>query len=132
MPNQNSVDEIKIKSELAKGQRRRKIDEEIEELQEWMRKYPRAKMSRTVIPKDILREYVVSEEDYERLLEEYVKLQKYYNYVCSRKSRGKLSMELELKCKEANLGGVLGYSTYIENLAKKYRNRRKKGGLFIR
>ena len=47
-------------------------------------------------------------------------MQSYYEYVRARKSQGKLSEEQFEACKEGNIGGILGYSTKVEELAKKY------------
>ena len=47
-------------------------------------------------------------------------MQSYYEYVRARKSQGKLSEEQFEACKEGEVGGVFGYSTRIEELAKKY------------
>ena len=87
-------------------------------LVEWMAKYPKAKISKN-IPEDILRNYATTEEEYKRILEEYKKMQRYYEYVIYRQYSRKLTKEQILKCKEGNLRGPFGYSTEVEELAKK-------------
>ena len=46
-------------------------------------------------------------------------MQKYYDYIKQRKSKGKLSKEQISKCKEGNVRGIFGYPTLIEKLSKK-------------
>ena len=98
------------------------IDEKIEALVEWCQKYPNIiKFKSKFIPEEMLKEYSHSEEEYKKLLAEYEKMQKYYEYISARKRKGKLTPEQEQKCKEGNIKNIFGYSSKIEDLAKKYR-----------
>ena len=95
------------------------IDEKINALIEWRKKYP----SCTISPKvtsEKLREVSKSRKEYKQIIEEYDKIQSYYDYVRVRKSQGKLTEEQIETCKEGNIGGVLEYSTKVEELSKKY------------
>lgn len=56
------------------------IDEKIEMLVQWYQKYPKAEIKED-IPENILREYCTNEEEYVVISEEYLKMQKYYEYV---------------------------------------------------
>ena len=94
------------------------IDEKIGMLVEWMAKYPKAKIS-TNIPEDVLRNYATTEEEYKRILEEYKKMQRYYDYVTYRQYGRKLTKEQISKCKEGNIRGPFGYPTEVEELANK-------------
>lgn len=83
------------------------IDEKIDSLVEWRKKYPDA----TIIPNigaNVLKQYAKTDEEYRYIKDEYDKVRKYYRYIASRKCVGKLSEEQLLKCKEANIGGVFG------------------------
>lgn len=95
------------------------INEKIDALIAWIEKYPKAKIS-SKPPRKVLIEYSKEGADYKQLLEEYEKMQKYYEYIRHRKYQGKLSDEQLLKCKEGNIGSTFGYSTQIELLAKQY------------
>lgn len=95
------------------------IDAKIEALVEWNDKYPKAKMVGTDFK--VIEAYSSSKEEYDRLLEEYLQMQKNYEYVRVRKSQGKLTPEQEEKCREGNVRGVFGYPTKTQELAKKYR-----------
>ena len=102
-----------------KKQRGVSIDEQIEKLVDWRKKYPEL----IIIPKvknEILKKYATTDEELEKLIEEYKVMQNYYNYVRTRMSKGKLTPEQIKKCKEGNIGGVFGYPAYTEELAKKY------------
>ena len=107
-----------------------RINETVENLTIWMKRYPKASPMHKNIPKNILRQYSKTEEEYEKLVEEYISLQKDYIYAQHKKWEGCFTEEQERKCKEANLGGVFGYSTRIEELAKKYRSKRKRYYLY--
>lgn len=100
------------------------IDEKIEALVEWMKKYPKAQVSKNVL-KEILKEYAETDEEYEAIVSEYEKMKKYYDYAKYRKYEKKLTKEQISKCKEGNVGGVFGYSSYIEKLAKKFKQEEK-------
>ncbi len=94
------------------------IDEKIDMLVSWMKKYPEGEI-KAEPPKYILRKYAKTEEEYTAILAEYQKMQKYYDYIKQRKSKGKLSKEQISKCKEGNVRGIFGYPTLIEKLSKK-------------
>lgn len=94
------------------------IDEKIEMLVKWMKKYPKAEIKPS-IPKDILRDYATTEEEYLSIIAQYQNMQRYYKYIRERKSCGKLTEEQISKCKEGNVRGVFGYPTLVEELAKK-------------
>lgn len=96
------------------------IDQKIEALIEWNRKYPFAKMVSNFYIKNPLRYYAHSEEEYKTLSDQFLKMQKYYDYVTDRKSRGKLAPSLEKMCKEGNIRGVFGYPSTTEALSQKY------------
>lgn len=94
------------------------IEEKIESLIQWMKKYPKAQVGgRTT--NEVLREYAQTEEEYERLVAEFETMKNYYEYIRSRKSKNKLPRELLIKCKEGNVRGVFGYPTKTEELARK-------------
>ena len=95
------------------------IDEKIDSLIEWRRKYPQIKI-RLELKYKALREYAKNDEEYNKIKEEFDKMLKYYAYVIARKSKGYLNEEQISKCKEGNIGGVFGYPTKVEELAKKY------------
>ena len=108
---------------ILKSQLEATIDEKIKSMAEWIKKYPKATFvhingNRKV--EDILKEYSSNDEKYENLLEEYKKMQSYYDYARYRKSQGKLTDEQLENAKEANIRGVFGYSRKVEELAKKY------------
>ena len=94
------------------------IDEKIDALVTWREKYPKVK----IVPdsSEILCQYAKTEDEQQQIIEEYEKMLKYYEYVKARKSRSKLNKEQILKCKEGDVGGVFGYPTKVEDLAKKY------------
>ncbi len=95
------------------------IDEKIDSLVEWGRKYPKIKIAPMATDEE-LREYVKTDEEFSQIQEEYKKMQRYYEYVKYRKYQGKLNEEQIQRGKEGEIGGVFGYSTRIEELAKKY------------
>ena len=105
------------------------INEKIDSLVEWRKKYPNA----TIIPtvsKEILSEYANTEEELKQLMEEYKRIQGYYEYVRVRKSQGKLSEEQIEKCREGNVEGVFGNSTKLNNAIENETNElMKKYGL---
>ncbi len=109
-----------IKKGVTKNMARKsQILEKIEALTEWIEKYPKA----TIVPKvseDVLRQYSKTEEEYKQILEEYEKMKRYYDYVKDRSRKNKLKSDEYSKCKEGNIGGVFGYPTKIEELAKQY------------
>lgn len=95
------------------------IDEKIDSLVEWRRRYPKIKMI-PIATDEELREYARTDEEFSQIQEEYEKMQRYYDYVRYRKYQGKLNEKQMEKCKEGEIGGVFGYSARIEELSKKY------------
>ena len=95
------------------------IDEKIDSLVEWRRKYPKIKIT-PIATDEELREYARTDEEFVQIQEEYEKMQRYYDYVRIRKHQGKLNEEQMKRLKEGKIGGVFGYPTRIEELAKRY------------
>lgn len=95
------------------------IDEKIDSLVEWRRKYPKIKIT-PISTDEELREYARTDEEFRKIQEEYEKMQRYYDYVRYRKYQGKLNEKQMQRGKEGEIGGVFGYSTRIEELAKRY------------
>lgn len=95
------------------------IDEKIDSLVEWRKKYPKIRVT-PIATDEELREYARTDEEFSQIQEEYKKMQKYYDYVKYRKYQGKLNKEQMEKGKEGKIGGVFGYSAKIEELSKKY------------
>ena len=95
------------------------IDEKIDSLVEWRKRYPKIKMI-PIATDEELREYARTDEEFSQIQEEYEKMQRYYDYVRYRKYQGKLNEKQMEKCKEGEIGGVFGYSSRIEELSKKY------------
>lgn len=90
------------------------IDEKIDKLVEWRRKYPKAVLV-PIVSSEVLREYAKTDEELKKLMEEYEKILNYYGYVRVRKSTGKLNEEQIEKCREGNVGGVFGNSINVNN-----------------
>lgn len=95
------------------------IDEKIDSLVEWRRKYPKIRIT-PIATEEELREYARTDEEFRKIQEEYEKMQRYYDYVRYRKYRGKLDAKQMQRGKEGEIGGIFGYSTRIEELSKKY------------
>ena len=95
------------------------IDEKIDSLVEWRRKYPKIKIVPIASEKE-LRECVETDVEFKQIQEEYEKMQRYYDYVRYRKYQGKLNEEQMSRGKEGEVGGVFGYPTRIEEIAKRY------------
>ena len=95
------------------------IDEKIDSLIEWRKKYPKVKIA-TIATDEDLREYSKTDEDYSQIKKEYEKIQRYYVYVRHRKYQGQLNEEQMSRGKEGNIGGVFGFPARVEELAKKY------------
>ena len=95
------------------------IDEKIDSLVEWRKRYPKIKMI-PIATDEELREYARTDEKFSQIQKEYEKMQRYYDYVRYRKYQGKLNEKQMEKCKEGEIGGVFGYSARIEKLSKKY------------
>ena len=62
------------------------IDEKIQELVDWSARYPKAYINYEC-PTYILKEYVQSEEELNKLQEQYERMQRYYSYVINRRSQ---------------------------------------------
>ena len=88
------------------------LDEKIDSLVEWSRRYPKIKITPMATDEE-LREYAKTDEEFIKLQEEYKKMQRYYEYVKYRKYQGKLNEEQIQRGKEGKIGGVFGYSTRI-------------------
>lgn len=95
------------------------IDEKIDSLVEWRKKYPKIRVT-PIATDEELREYARTDEEFSQIQEKYKKMQKYYDYVKYRKYQGKLNKEQMEKGKEGKIGGVFGYSAKVEELSKKY------------
>lgn len=95
------------------------LEEKIDYLIEWRKKYPEIKIMPIATDREI-RKHVESDEEFSQIKEEYEKIQKYYDYIRTRKRQGKLSEEQISKAKEGDIGGVFGIPTRVEELAKKY------------
>lgn len=97
------------------------MDEKIKYLADWSAKYPRALVSMSEIPSELIKEYTNSEDEAKKMIDEHQRMHKYYKYIKLRRIKGKLTEEQLKSCKEGNVRGVFGYSTKVEDLAKKYR-----------
>jgi len=100
------------------------LEEKIESLVEWRKKYPRA----TIVPgvsRDVFESYAKTEEKQNQLFEEYEKMREYYKYITIRKSQGKLNEEQIERCRDGKIGGVFGRDTKTAELIKKYDLREK-------
>ena len=100
------------------------IDEKIDTLVEWRRKYPKIKII-PIATDEELREYAKTDEEFKQIQEEYKRIQRYYDYAKYRKYQGKLNEEQIQRCKNGRVGGVFGHPIEIEELSKKYRIREK-------
>ena len=96
------------------------LDEKIQELIEWNKKYPLAKVTNLTNINTILGKYANSENEYQELLKKYKKMQSYYTYIRTRKSQGKLTKKQEKMCREGNIRGVFGYPNATKELSRKY------------
>jgi len=94
-----------------------KIGAKVEKLVRWVEKYPELKPSQKA-SEDGLKKYATTEEEYTRIAAEYEEMRDCYAYIRVRASKNKMPKELVAKCKEGNIGGVFGYSTRTEELAK--------------
>ena len=95
------------------------IDEKIDSLIEWRKKYPKIRIT-PIATDEELREYAITDEEFSQIQEEYEKMQRYYDYVKYRKYQGKLNEKQMQRGKEGEIGGVFGYSARMEELSKKY------------
>lgn len=121
------------------------IEEKIDEMIEWNKKYPQMRLDKNAYShiksesKAIFIEYFLKDEEskfnlydageltdgerYDRLnslVERFEKLQGYYRYATQRKYRGKLTKEQISRCKEGNVRGVFGYPESTEKIANDY------------
>jgi len=113
-------EEVKTGEELENPKRKnKKIDQSIKEIVEWKKTFKDVPFS-IHIPENLLRKYATTEEEYEEVIKEYIKMTKIYTYLKYRKNENKLNPAQIQECKEGNVGGVFGYPTYIENLAQEY------------
>lgn len=108
-----------IKLEPDNAKKRSSLEEKIDALVQWVTKYPKLRIV-PIVSSDVLRAHAETDEEYMQLSEEYKTMQKYYEYIRARNSKGKLQDDQFLKCKEGNIGGVFGYSSQIELLASQY------------
>ena len=89
------------------------IENSIEALKEWIEKHPDMSLSLKV--KDEVF------KDNKELKEEYDKMRKMYAYLRTEKSKKHMSDEQINRCKEANVGGVFGYSKKYEEYAEAWK-----------
>ena len=108
--------------------KRMKVDEMIEAITAWNKKYPKAPIGIRNDKKDIaeeLRSYVgYDAKESRKLIEEYRALRSKYDYL--RLRRGMLTYDQLNACKEADMRGVFGNTSTVEQLALKYRISEKK------
>lgn len=121
-----------------------KIDEKIDELIKWNKEYPMMRLDEEnhmvdlhnsdYIDYDMVeynerylnihdKDELTLGERYDRLesiSKRFKELQNYYEYVKSRKYRGKLTEEQISRCKEGNVRGVFGYPESTEKIAHDY------------
>ena len=122
------------------------IEEKIDALIEWNKKYPQMRLDHNddlrimQYDKDFFMRYFLEEEErwlkihdevemttderYDRLeniAESFKKLQGYYQYVRYRKYSGKLTEEQISRCKEGNVRGAFGYPESTEKIARDYK-----------
>lgn len=96
------------------------LDEKIDRLINFKKKYPDISVNSVKIPETNLRKYTKTEEEFESLREEYKRIQEYYDYVKERKRQGKLTEEQFRKCKQGKIGGIFKYSPEVEEIIEKY------------
>ena len=103
------------------------IDEKIDALVEWKKKYPDVIIERKNLNQPIsdaiikkLEELAQAEGiEFSELEERYKKIRSYNEYVRYRETNGKLTEEQWNRCKEGNLRGKFGFPTEIEQLANR-------------
>lgn len=98
------------------------LDEKIDALIEWNKKYPRVEVGKISSTK-YLRQYASSEEEYENLKKGYKQVREYYNYIRNIRNQRGLSTERFEKLRNGNIRGVFGESDLTLGLARKYRIR---------
>ena len=105
-------------NETLVSRRKTSIDDKIDSLINWLKKYPTATIQ--PVNKYFFDENIRSKEELIRFNNEFKRMNEYYNYLRERKSKNKLNPDQIARCKEGNLGGVFGYSSAIEEMASRY------------
>ena len=118
-----SKDEIMDLEDLGILEKQREtIDEKIDKLIEWNKKYPKAQISgKGKYIKNILHEYAHTEEEYHELIKKFNKMLRYYEYINERYRVGKLTNRQFKKCKEGNVRGFFGYPEKTKKAAQEYK-----------
>lgn len=93
-----------------------KINEEIDALIEWNRKYPMTRLDQPY--NDWYSGENCDQNDYNP--ERFEELRKHYTYIRERKSKGNLTKEQIIKCKEGNIRGTFGYPESTKRIALYY------------
>ena len=96
-----------------------KISDKIEIITTWRKKYPQV----SIVPKInrfYFQSHIDSLDDLDKEYERYEKIISYYVYLRARYTQGKLKENEIKKIKEANIGGIFGYSKEVEKLVKMY------------
>jgi len=104
------------------------IDEKIDIIIKWTQEHPGIPILRVDIDKSKDRSLLYklkqfSGDDKEKLnelIKEYKNIQRYYDYICVRHCKGKLTEEQINKCKDANVGERFGISNEILEFSKKH------------
>ena len=104
------------------------IDEKIDTIIEWVQAHPGIPITRADIYKSKdrsllykLKEFAGDDkESFNEILKEYKTIQRYYDYVCIRHGKGKLTEPQINKCKEANIGERFGVPDDILDFSKKH------------
>ena len=110
------------------------IDEKIDALIDWKKRYPDAKVISKSLGLQLNNEIIKKLEElaktegieFSEFEKKYQKLRNYNAYVRSRASQGKLTEEQWNRCKEGELRGIFGLSTKIQELADKLKIDEKK------
>lgn len=98
------------------------IDSMIQLLIEWKNKYPKVSVwesERWALDK--IKKYSRSDDEYNDLVRKYKKVKKYCSKLKKELEKEELTPEQKQLLKEANIGGIFGFSSQVEELAKKYR-----------
>lgn len=96
-------------------------NKKIEALIQWCSKHPELDISNYRRSKDVMSREINSNEEYRTLDDEFVQMKKIYEYLLVRYRHGTISDELFRRCKEANVKGIFGYPSSVEEVARKYR-----------
>lgn len=104
-------EQLKKLSELGilEGREFYRIDEKINFLIEWVKKYPKARPEK-MSSEYLVKEYAKNDEEYEKLCKEYKQINKYYEYLRIRNTHHAIKPEQFEKCKNGDVGGVFGFS----------------------